>query len=113
MLTFRPIAIDEMHAFQRVLGQGFGYVPNPEDIAHWQATLDFDRSLAAFDDGAVVGTSAAIRLATTVPGGAAVPTAGVTMVAVSPSHRRRGILTELMRGLLTAAHQRGEPLATL
>lgn len=113
MLTFRPIASDEMGAFQRVMGQGFGYVPNPEDIAHWQATFDFDRSLAGFDDDTLIATSVAIRLETTVPGGAAVPTAGVTMVTVSPSHRRRGILTEMMRGLLTAAHERGEPLATL
>ncbi len=113
MLTFRPIAVDEMGAFQGVQGQGFGYVPNPEDVAHWQATLDFTRSLAAFENGELIGTSAALPLATTVPGGALVPTAGVTMVAVSPAHRRKGVLTEMMRGLLGAAHERGEPLASL
>lgn len=113
MLTFRPIDVDEMGAFQRVMGQGFGYAPNPEDIAHWQTTLDFGRTLAAFEDRTLVGTSAALALETTVPGGRAVPTAGVTMVAVSPSHRRRGVLTGMMRGLLDAAHERGEPLATL
>ncbi len=113
MLTFRSIDVDEMGSFQRVLGQGFGYVPNPEDIAHWQSTLDFDRSLAAFEDGTLVGTSGALALETTVPGGRALPTAGVTMVAVSPSRRRRGILTGLMRGLLDTARERAEPLATL
>ncbi|MFN8639738.1 MAG: GNAT family N-acetyltransferase [Dehalococcoidia bacterium] len=113
MLTFRPIAVDEMGAFQEVQGQGFGYVPNPEDVAHWQATLDFSRTLAAFEDDELIGTSAALPLGTTVPGGALVPTAGITMVAVSPGHRRKGVLTEMMRLLLEAAHERGEPLASL
>ncbi|MCC6237021.1 MAG: GNAT family N-acetyltransferase [Dehalococcoidia bacterium] len=112
-ITLRPIEVDELPAFHRVMGQGFGYIPDDESTAHWAATLDFSRTLAAFDDGRLVGTSGAFALETTVPGGATLRTAGVTMVAVSPSHRRRGILTEMMRGLLAVAHERGEPIATL
>ncbi len=112
-ITVRPIEADELAAFHRVNGQGFGYVPDEESTAHWAATLDLSRTQAAFEDGQLVGTSGVFALETTVPGGAALPTAGVTTVAVSPSHRRRGILTEVMRGLLTAAHERGEPLASL
>ena len=40
-------------------------------------------------------------------------TAGVTVVGVLPTHRRRGILRELMRAQLDDVHERGEPLAAL
>jgi predicted acetyltransferase len=48
----------------------------------------------------------------TIPGGV-VPAAGVTWVAVQPSHRRRGILREFMRTQLEDVRRRGEPLAIL
>ncbi len=112
-ISTRPIEADELPAFHRAMGAGFGYIPDAETTTHWEVTIDFARTLAAFDGDDLVATSGAIALETTVPGGNAVPTAGVTMVAVSPSHRRRGILTELMRGLLTTAHERAEPLASL
>ena len=48
----------------------------------------------------------------TVPGGE-LPTAGVTVVGVLPTHRRRGVLRSLMRAQLDDAHERGEPLAAL
>src|SRR5437764_15042658 len=47
-----------------------------------------------------------------VPGGT-LPAGGVTWVAVMPSHRRRGILTQFMQHQLNDLHQRGEPLAIL
>ena len=43
-----------------------------------------------------VGLTASIAFEMTIPGGAA-PCAGITFVGVMPSHRRRGVLTELMR----------------
>ena len=48
----------------------------------------------------------------TIPGGVA-PCAGITWVGVMPSHRRRGVLTELMRQQLDDLRERGEPLAAL
>jgi predicted acetyltransferase len=47
-----------------------------------------------------------------VPGGR-LPAAGVTIVGVHPTHRRRGILRRMMRLQLDAIHARGEPLAIL
>ena len=49
----------------------------------------------------------------TVPGGAAVPTAAVTVVTVHPPYRRRGLLTAMMVHQLEQVAQRGEPLAAL
>jgi predicted acetyltransferase len=74
--------------------------------------FEFDRSLAAFDGTAIVGTTGLISMTLTTPGGkAAMP--GVTAVGVLPSHRRRGILTALMRRQLDDIRDRGEPLAGL
>ena len=55
-------------------------------------------------------TDRAVEL--TVPGGP-VPCAGVTVVGVLPTHRRRGILSALMRSQLANVRGRGEPLAAL
>ena len=47
-----------------------------------------------------------------VPGGQ-LPCAGVTVVGVLPTHRRRGILDRLMRAQLADVRERGEPVAAL
>ncbi len=66
----------------------------------------------AADGESIVGGAGAFQFDLTVPGGP-VRTAGVTVVGVLPSHRRRGILRELMRAQLDDIHARGEPLAAL
>ena len=48
----------------------------------------------------------------TVPGGT-VRAAGLTVVGVLPTHRRRGILRRMMRAQLDDVHRRGEPVASL
>jgi predicted acetyltransferase len=49
-----------------------------------------------------------------VPGGAVLPTAGVTWVGVQVTHRRRGVLTAMMRQLVDDTRDRGEePLMAL
>jgi len=42
-----------------------------------------------------------------------VAAAGVSVAAVLPTHRRRAVLRAMMRALLDACHQRGEPVAYL
>ncbi len=54
--------------------------------------VEFDRTIAALDGEQMVGSAGAYSFQMTVPGGV-VPAAGITFVAVLPSHRRRGILT--------------------
>jgi len=83
--------------------------------ADWErerVSVPLERAIAAFDDGRPVGFSAAYEFEMTVPGGS-LPTAGVTWVGVLPTHRRRGVLRELMVRHLEDAHARGEPLAAL
>jgi predicted acetyltransferase len=62
--------------------------------------------------GAIVGTCGAFSLTMTVPGGPR-PVAGVTAVAVLPSHRRRGVFRAMMHRQLNDLHESGEPVAAL
>ncbi|MGH3488980.1 MAG: GNAT family N-acetyltransferase, partial [Actinopolymorphaceae bacterium] len=78
-----------------------------------RARFEPDRSFGAVDGGEVVGHTCAYSFAMTAPGGP-LPVAGVSMVGVLPTHRRRGVLTALMRHQLTTLHETGaEPVAAL
>ncbi|HEU5420731.1 MAG TPA: GNAT family N-acetyltransferase [Streptosporangiaceae bacterium] len=68
---------------------------------------------AAFADGRIVGGSAMISFEITVPGNRQVPLGGVTSTAVVATHRRRGLLRQMMQAMLDEARERGEPLAGL
>lgn len=109
----RPISEEEFGAFYAVIEHAFNaQYPTGEEMRHEMGVFEFDRSLAAFDGAAMVGTAAAFSLRMTVPGGDAT-VAGVTAVATAPSHRRRGILTSLMRRQLADLRERGEAVAAL
>lgn len=109
----RPIDAAEFPAFHEVLAHAFNSArPAEPSIRHEQLTFEADRSLAALDGTRVVGSAWANTFALTVPGGSA-PAAGISGVGVLPSHRRRGILTGLMRRQLGDVHERGEAVALL
>ena len=74
--------------------------------------LPLDRMFGAWSNEAVVGGAGSFPFDLTVPGGD-LPTAGISVVGVLPTHRRRGVLRSLMRAQLDDAHERGEPLAAL
>jgi predicted acetyltransferase len=83
---------------------------NAERFAQW---AELERMVAARIDGAVVGGAGSMTFDVSVPGGATVPTAGVTVVGVLPSHRRRGVLNAMMQSLLDDARRRGDAIAAL
>ena len=113
-MEFRAITPEEIDPFFTSLSTAFADArPDPDEVQSDKEVIEADRSFAAFDDGRIVGCASAISQRMVVPGGAFVPTAGITMVGVLPTHRRRGILRELMGMLLDQAAERGEPLATL
>lgn len=92
----------------------FGSAGTPP-AEHMQAVtrvLPEGHMLAAVDGDAIVGGAGAFRFDLTIPGGP-LPVAGVTVVGVLPTHRRRGVLRELMRTQLDEVHRRGEPVAIL
>lgn len=87
--------------------------PSDEEIDDTRALWEQDRSLGVLDDGRWVAGAGAFSFDLTVPGGAALPVAGVTMVGVASTHRRRGLLTALMHRQLDDVAGRGEALAAL
>jgi predicted acetyltransferase len=110
----RAVTEGELAAFVRADAAGFGESAEELTKHHprWNA-LELDRTRAAFHDDEIVGTSRNYSLELTPPGGAPVPAAGVSAVAVLPTHRRRGILRSMMTSLLDDAVARDEPVAML
>jgi predicted acetyltransferase len=102
----------DVPAYVRAVMLPFGWTAHDEDTAVFAALVELDRALAAYDAGQVVGTAAAYSMQLTIPGGE-LPMAGVTMVGVHPTHRRRGLLRQMMRRQLDDVHERGEPIAGL
>jgi predicted acetyltransferase len=113
-MELRPITEEERPTFTRVLYGAFGSVATDEDVERDAAELaDLRRTLAAFEDGTIVGTAAAHAFELTLPGLTSLPAAGVTWVSVLSTHRRRGVLRSLMARQLDDTAARGEPLAVL
>jgi predicted acetyltransferase len=113
-LTLRTIAEDEVEPFLRTFRAVFGGVPDEQDIARARRRLEPDRSFVAVDgNGEIVATAGAHSFQMALPGGREVGAAGVTLVVVRADHRRRGVLTALMRRLLDQARERGEAVAAL
>jgi predicted acetyltransferase len=112
MLDVRPCRPEELRAGLSPIFHYSGRAPNEEAAESIGRLLPADRLHAAWEDGGVVGAAGAFPFELTVPGDR-VPAAGVTLVGVLPTHRRRGILRSLMRAQLDAVHERGEPVACL
>jgi predicted acetyltransferase len=111
-IDIRPLGPDRHGEFIVPLLTAFGLPSVPERIAQAQRIPELDLRLAAFDGEALVGGAGSFAFTMTTPGGVT-PVAGLTMVGVLPTHRRQGILTQLMRRHLDLSRERGEPVAAL
>src|SRR3954454_5212867 len=94
------------------IGHYFGHNNTLEETERFTERMDIDRVHAAWEGDRIVGGAGAFTYRMSVPGGE-IPTAGVTIVGVLPSHRRRGVLTALMRDQLEDCRDRGEAAAYL
>lgn len=108
----RPISAEQYPAFTAVLGEAFLEQWPPEAAALERGVIEWDRTIAAFDDADIVGTATSYSFGLTVPGGST-RAAGISLVSVRPAYRRRGILTAMIRHQLSDAQDRGEAVAIL
>ncbi|MGW2417705.1 GNAT family N-acetyltransferase [Streptomyces sp. NPDC001709] len=114
MSDVRIVTEDEFEDWQRALATGF-LQPRalPEEIEARRAKFVPGRLLGAFDGGRCVATFRSFAQELTAVGGAPVPADAISNVTVSPTHRRRGLLTRMMNQDLAAAKERGDVVATL
>ena len=90
----------------------FGDDTTDDLIGRLERLADKERWFAPFDGDQMVGTSGVFSMRLKVPGGE-LPTGGISWVSVLPSHRRRGLMSGMMRLMIDDCHRRGEPLAAL
>ncbi len=101
-LTIRAAEDSDWPAISLIGATGFG-VWRPDETADvWRSMMPSDSAIVACDGTEVVGVALFLDLQLTVPGGAVLPMAGVSWVAVAPTHRRRGALS----GMFAELHRR-------
>ncbi|WP_285733793.1 GNAT family N-acetyltransferase [Nocardiopsis sp. ATB16-24] len=107
---------DEYTEVMRVVNEALLIPERPEEREHlvrpFMDAEGYDRVLVAVDGDEVVGTVNGFAFEMTMPGGPRAVT-GVTGVGVWPTHRRRGILSAMMRRQLADVHARGDRYAAL
>ena len=111
-MELRPSTWEESDAFSTAVLSAFHEELTDDERRRYLTIFEPERSLAWSDEGAIVGTSSMFTRTLTVPG-AQVAVGAVTAVAVLPTHRRRGLLTGMMRGQLENVRDAGEPVAAL
>jgi len=104
--------VADLRASMSSIWHYFGLPPTDEAVANFSELVGPDRAFVAGAEGALAGGCCSFPMEVTTPGGR-VKAAGVTMVGVQPTHRRRGVLTAMMRRQLDDCRARGEPLAYL
>lgn len=111
-IEIRTAGRDELAGALTPIWHYFGMPQGPDEDRVSRIPVPDGRMHVAEEGDAIVGGAGAFAFDLTVPGGP-MRTAGVTVVGVLPTHRRRGILRELMRAQLDDVHERGEPIAAL
>ena len=113
MVDIRSIKENELDMFVDLLDIAYHGDTNEDRRDHYRSINELDRSFGAFDGDQLVGTISAYSFDLTVPGHRALPMGGTTVVAVRPTHRRRGILRCMIEVHLDEVRRQAEPLAGL
>ncbi|HEX5016677.1 MAG TPA: GNAT family N-acetyltransferase [Actinomycetes bacterium] len=102
-----------LEAAQELDETAFGEPVEQDDIeSPIYGVVEDDRTFFAWEGDEVIGLCANFTLNTSTPGGE-LPTAGVTLIAVRPTHRRRGVLRRMLGVLHADGIARNEPIAAL
>jgi predicted acetyltransferase len=111
----RPITADEVPAFRKTISRAFGDDPVDEDDAdeRFIEFFDLERTYVPFDGAEMVGVSGSFTFDVSLPGETATPMGGLTVVAVKPTHRRRGLLNGMIKAHFEDCATRGEVVSGL
>ena len=91
----------------------FGASSSSDNAERLAQCLELERVLVARVDGSVVGGAGTASFDVSVPGGGTVRCGGLTIVGVLPTHRRRGVLSAMMRAQLADSRERSDVIACL
>jgi len=112
-ITIREVTPDRLEDLMLPVMNAMGWVGSAEQRESLLRQPEFDFRLGAWEGDLIVGGVGAFSFDVTVPGGVPVPASGLTMVGVHPTHRRRGVLTELVRSHLETARSRNQLVSLL
>src|SRR4051812_5054424 len=102
-----PIAADELAEFRDTVSSAFHNDTSEHHLETLRKLMDPERTLVLRDGERIVAATAIYSRRIAVPGGEG-PFAGVTQVGVRPTHRRRGLLSALMRRQLKDVYESGQ-----
>ncbi|MFD0496654.1 MULTISPECIES: GNAT family N-acetyltransferase [Streptomyces violaceusniger group] len=110
-----PLADSDLSNWTVALNTGFLRPPEApkEEVELRREQMDLSRTQGVFDGDRCVATFRSFAQRLTAVGGADVAADAISNVAVSATHRRRGLLSRMMEHDLRAAKERGEAVATL
>jgi predicted acetyltransferase len=113
--TIRPVREEELASWFAAFGMAFYiWASDPEaSAAARRPSMDLERTIGAFDDDAIVGTFRTFPTKLTLPGGTRIDASAVSAVSVRPTHRRRGILRQLVADDVRRSVERGDVASVL
>src|SRR3569623_565057 len=115
-MELRAISDDEVPAFRECMMHAFGSDTgddDPDGDRRFRALIAHGNAWAMFDGAQVVGCAGLYDLSIGIPGGGSLGCAGLTMVGVRATHRRRGILSQMIERYLVRAREHGHAIAGL
>jgi predicted acetyltransferase len=98
-LTIRTAEDADWPAMSVIAATCFGHWRPEGANDAWRTMMPAGSAVVACDGQDIVGMAYYLDLKLTVPGGVVLPMAGLSGVAVSPTHRRRGALTAMFTEL--------------
>lgn len=112
-IDIRSMPKEELAQFLHPAYIALGFPPHPERIEQVKTLPELAVCYSACDGDQAVGAAGAYNFALTISPGRTLSIAGLTMVGVLPTHRRRGVLTKLMNSHFEEARRRGQSIIGL
>lgn len=115
-ITLEHLGDDRLADLLATIVTSMGGAGHPSAIDRWKQMSELELRLGAVDDregGAVVGTLGGYSFELSLPRGGSVPTQGLTLVGVRPTHRRRGILRQMIELAFEHARLGARPVGAL
>nr|WP_259645464.1 GNAT family N-acetyltransferase [Mycobacterium kansasii] len=112
-LILRSPTEDDWPSMYFLAAASFPDFMGPRPANTWRSLIPADGAVVVCDGCDIVGMALYLDLRLTVPGGAVLQTAGLSFVAVAPTHRRRGVLRAMCAELHWRIADSGYPMAAL